>query len=686
MTGAKLWWIILRVLSSRAPNYAKQSPVFEKILIANRGEIACRIITTATRLGITTVAVYSEADRDALHVELADEAVYIGPAPAAQSYLDQSALTAACLSSGAEALHPGYGFLSENSAFAQTLEDQGIVFIGPKPHAIETMGDKITAKRVAEKAGVSVVPGHSEVISDANQAALVAAAIGYPVMLKASAGGGGKGMRIAHHEDECRDGFERATGEAKASFGDDRLFIEKYIEQPRHIEIQVLADTHGNTIHLGERECSVQRRHQKIIEEAPSPLLDANTREQMGAQAVALARAVDYCSVGTVEFIVDQNRDFYFLEMNTRLQVEHPVTEMVTGVDLVEQMLRIAIGEPLSLTQADVVTGGWAMEARIYAEDPFRSFLPSIGRLTHFLPPDATDRVRIDTGVNAGSEVSVHYDPMIAKLITFGADRAECVAELGRALDAFYVRGVSHNIRFLRTLLRNDRFLAADLNTNLIAELYPDGFAPEHTLHNVPALVAVGGFIHTRTAQRDTEISGRLAGLESVAAPSWVALSEGNEYAVAFDQAEGGFDISVDGKVFALRSGWHPGERLFHGTLNDDPIWVQVDRVGVGFRLTHAGTEISIQLLTPRAGALSHFMLITEPPDLSQFLLSPMPGLLVSVAVEPGRVIKAGEELAVVEAMKMENTLRAGRDGKVAAILAAAGETLAVDQPIMEFE
>ena len=660
--------------------------MFNKILIANRGEIACRVIATASRLGIATVAVYSEADRDALHVELADEAVCIGAPPAAQSYLDQPALIAACKTTGAQALHPGYGFLSENAAFARALDDARIVFIGPRPHAIDAMGDKITAKRLAEQAGVKTIPGHPEVISDAQEAVTVAHTIGYPVMLKASAGGGGKGMRIAHDDEECRNGFERAASEARTSFGDGRIFVEKFIEQPRHIEIQVLADTRGNIIHLGERECSVQRRHQKVIEEAPSSFLDAKTREEMGAQAVALARAVDYCSAGTVEFIVDQNRHFYFLEMNTRLQVEHPVTELVTRVDLVEQMINVANGEPLSLTQSDVMMNGWAMEARIYAEDPFRSFLPSIGRLKRFFPPRESDHIRIDTGVAEGSEVSVHYDPMIAKLVSFGADRVECVSELGMALDAFYVRGVSHNIRFLRTLLRTESFLAGDLDTNLIARLYPHGFRAEDTVHDPQGLVAIGGFIHTRTAERASQISGQLPGCSTEVGLSWVVVGESTEYVVALSNTEGGFDVDVDGRVYAVRGHWQPGDLLFHGTLNRDMVCVQVEREGVGYRLTHAGSELWLQLLAPRAAELSRFMLQTEPMDLSRFLLSPMPGLLVSVSVEPGRDVKAGQELAVVEAMKMENTLRAGRDGKVAAILASPGESLAVDQPIMEFE
>lgn len=660
--------------------------MFEKILIANRGEIACRVIATAKRMGISTVAVYSEADRNALHVERADQAVYIGPPPAAQSYLDQAALLAACQSTGAQALHPGYGFLSENPDFAQGLCEAGIAFIGPKPHAIKAMGDKITAKRLAQEAGVNVIPGHPGVVSNANEAISVAGSMGYPVMLKASAGGGGKGMRIAYNDEECRSGFERATSEAMASFADARIFVEKFIEQPRHIEIQVLADTHGNIVHLGERECSVQRRHQKVIEEAPSVFLDDQTREAMGAQAVGLARAVDYCSAGTVEFIVDPDRRFYFLEMNTRLQVEHPVTELVTGIDLVEEMIRISNGEPLSVTQSDVVLDGWAMEARLYAEDPFRNFLPSIGRLTRFVSPPENERVRVDTGVNEGTEVSVHYDPLIAKLITGGADRVACIRELGNALDAFYVRGVSHNIRFLRTLLRTERFLAGDLDTNLIADVYPDGFRPEDTANDPQALVAVAGLIHARLVERELQTSGQLPGFVGEVSSSWLAIAESFEVEITLTATEGGLDVDVDGRVCAVRSEWRPGEPLLRGTLNGESICVQVDREGLAYRLTYAGSELSVQLLTPCAAELAHFMLQPELPDLSRFLLSPMPGLLVSVSAEPGREIKAGEELAVVEAMKMENTLRAVRDGKVAEVLALPGETLAVDQPILEFE
>lgn len=665
---------------------AAEKSLFKKILIANRGEIACRIIASARRLNISTVAVYSEADRDAIHVELADEAVCIGPAPVVQSYLDQRAIIAACKSTGAQAVHPGYGFLSENASFAQALSVQDIVFIGPGPRAIEAMGDKITAKRLAQEAGVNVIPGHDGVISDASEAVRIAYAIGYPVMLKASAGGGGKGMRIAHDDAQCHEGFQRAASEAKTSFGDDRIFIEKYIDKPRHIEIQVLADTHGNIIHLGERECSVQRRHQKVIEESPSTCLDDKTRCEMGAQAIALARAVDYCSAGTVEFIVDQTRGFYFLEMNTRLQVEHPVTEFVTGLDLVEQMLRIAHGEPLQLTQCDVVMAGWAMEARIYAEDPFRSFLPSLGRLTRFSLPEESDRVRVDSGVREGGEVSIHYDPMMAKLVAYGDDRDECIGELARALDAFFVRGVAHNIRFLRTLLRNERFVGGDLNTNLIDEIYPDGFTPADTLHSLCALVALGGFMHLRIAQRDMALSGRLPGCTAEATLHWVALVEDKEYSLELTSTEGGFDVSVGGQLYQLRSDWFPGQVLFRGTLNGDPVCVQFEREGVAYRLTHAGAEIVIQFLTPRAAALSQFMLPTETPDLSRYLLSPMPGLLISVAVEPGAQVKPGDELAIVEAMKMENTLRAGRNGVVAAIITSPGESLSVDQAIIEFE
>lgn len=660
--------------------------MFKKILIANRGEIACRIIRSAKRLNISTVAVYSEADREALHVELADEAICIGPPQVAGSYLNQSAVIAACQSTGAQAVHPGYGFLSENASFAEALSMQDIVFIGPPPRAIEAMGDKITAKRLAQDAGVNVIAGHEGVIKDASEAVCAARVIGYPVMLKASAGGGGKGMRIAHNDEQCREGFQRAASEAQTSFGDDRIFIEKFIEQPRHIEIQVLADSHGEIIHLGERECSVQRRHQKVIEECPSAFLDDDSRAQMGAQAVALARAVDYCSAGTVEFVVDPSRRFYFLEMNTRLQVEHPVTEFVTGVDLVEEMLRIADGEHLSLTQNDVVMNGWAMEARIYAEDPFRSFLPSVGHLTRFRPPRESARIRVDSGVSEGREVSIHYDPMMAKLIAFGNDRDECISELSGALDEFRVRGVAHNIRFLRTLMQNDRFVSGDLNTNMIDEIYPDGFRPEHTRQGISALVAVGGVIHRRAEQRNMALGGQLPGFSAEVALDWVAMAEDKEYVLAMACSEAGFDVSVDGKVFEIRSDWQPGDELFIGTLDGHPVRVQVERDAIDYRLTHAGAEIVARFLTPRAAGLSHFMLPVETADLSRYLLSPMPGLLIHVAVEPGAQVQTGDELAIVEAMKMENTLRASRDGVVAAIITPPGESLSVDQPIMEFE
>ena len=661
--------------------------MFNKILIANRGEIACRIIATARRMGITSVAVYSEADADALHVHLADEAVAIGPPPAAESYLVGERLVKAAKETGAEAIHPGYGFLSENAEFAREVEAAGLAFIGPGFEAIAAMGDKIESKRLAMDAGVDIIPGHMEVIADASEAVRIARAIGYPVMIKASAGGGGKGMRIARTDGEARDGFRSATSEAKSSFGDERVFIEKFIEHPRHIEIQVLADGHGNVVYLGERECSIQRRHQKVIEEAPSPFIDAKIRRAMGEQAVALAKAVGYRSAGTVEFVMDAGHNFYFLEMNTRLQVEHPVTEMVTGLDLVEQMIRIAAGEKLGLAQRDVKVKGWAIEARIYAEDPFRNFLPSIGRLTRYRPPAAGPGLRVDTGVFEGAEISMFYDPMIAKLVTAGKTRVEATARMRAALDDFYIRGVSHNISFLNALLAHPRFVKGDLTTQFIEEEYPSGFHPADVPHDDPHfLVAVAAFVHQRVAARDAAASGRMPGREVVVPREWVALLDRTPYRVTLAERRGGFDLEVEGKTYALESDWQPGARMFRCVIDGDRVSVQVDRVGSGYRLFHGGGQAEIKVLTPRAAELAALMPVKEPPDLSRLLLSPMPGLLVSLAVTAGQEVRAGEVLAVVEAMKMENVLRAERDGKVAAIHAGPGDSLSVDQKILEFE
>ncbi len=660
--------------------------MFEKILIANRGEIACRVIKTARRMGIRTVAVHSEADAGALHVEMADEAVAIGPAPSAQSYLVMDRIVEACRATGAQAVHPGYGFLSEKEAFPRALAAAGVTFIGPGPDAIAAMGDKIESKKLARAAGVSTVPGYLGDIATEEEAIRIAREIGYPVMIKASAGGGGKGMRIARDDQETRDGLRSARNEARSSFGDERVFIEKYVTQPRHIEIQVLADKHGNTVYLGERECSIQRRHQKVIEEAPSPFLDAATRRAMGEQAVQLAKAVGYSSAGTVEFIVDADRNFYFLEMNTRLQVEHPVTELVTGLDLVELMIRVAAGEPLPMRQEDVRLDGWAIEARVYAEDPRRNFLPSIGRLTRYRPPAHDPAVRIDTGVAEGGEISMYYDPMIAKLITAGPDRATATKAMLRALDAFQIRGVEHNIPFLAALMAHPRFAEGRLTTNFIAEEFPDGFLSRALgADGLRALVAVAAAMQARREDQARTISGQLPGRTRAPRTDWVVRIDRTNHPVAVTATDGGADVAVDGRSVAVRSAWSPGDTLWTGTVDGEPLAVQVDPAGVGVRLIHGGTVIEAAVLVPRAAALADLMPVKVPPDLSRFLLSPMPGLLVSVAVKPGDEVKAGQELAVVEAMKMENILRADADAVVAKVHAAAGDSLAVDQPIVEF-
>jgi propionyl-CoA carboxylase alpha chain len=667
--------------------YPGTGTVFSKILIANRGEIACRIIRTARRMGIATVAVYSDADANAFHVEMADEAVRVGPSPSAESYLVIENIMRAIRETGAEAVHPGYGFLSENAAFARALEDGGIAFIGPGIKAIAAMGDKIESKKLAHEAGVNTVPGYMGILKDGKEAVKVAGEIGYPVMIKASAGGGGKGMRIARSDAEAEEGFRSAVSEAKSSFADDRVFVEKFIEEPRHIEIQVLADSHGNVVHLGERECSIQRRHQKVVEEAPSPFLDAATRAKMGAQAVALAKAVDYRSAGTVEFIVDRDRNFYFLEMNTRLQVEHPVTEYVTGLDLVEQMIRVAAGEKLAFGQDDVKLDGWAVETRVYAEDPFRNFMPSIGRLSRYRPPAETDDVRVDTGVFEGGEISMYYDPMIAKLIAGGRTRDEAIERMRAALDAYYIRGVSHNIPFLAALMAHPRFQEGRLTTAFIDEEYPEGFRTEDALHDDPALlVAVAATIHCRLQNRAAMISGQMIGHERHPGNSYVALMGGEEYPLTAALDDHCADISVAGGNYAVRSDWRPGQPIFRGEVNARRVCIQIDRAGISYRLTHAGSQADIKLLTGRGAEMHRMMPEKAAPDLSRYLLSPMPGLLVRVSVALGDEVKAGQELAVVEAMKMENVLRAERDGTVAAIHAEPGASLAVDDRILEFE
>jgi propionyl-CoA carboxylase alpha chain len=661
--------------------------MFKKILIANRGEIACRIIRTAKRMGIATVAVYSEADADALHVRMADEAVPIGPALSAESYLKIERIVEACRATGAEAVHPGYGFLSENPAFAAALANAGVVFIGPTPEAIAAMGDKIQSKKLARDAGVSSVPGHLAVVPDADSAVKVARDIGYPVMIKASAGGGGKGMRIAGNDEETREGFGSAASEAKSSFADDRIFIEKYIEEPRHIEIQVLGDSFGSLVYLGERECSIQRRHQKVIEEAPSPFLDPKTRTAMGEQAVALARAVGYSSAGTVEFIVDRERNFYFLEMNTRLQVEHPVTELVTGLDLVELMIRIAAGEPLPFTQKEVRLKGWAIEARIYAEDPTRNFLPSTGRLIRYRPP-AEEDLRLDTGVFEGAEIGVYYDPMIAKLVAFAPDRDTAIERLGDALDGFYVAGVQHNIAFLAAVAAKPRFRAGALSTDFIAEEFRGGFAPPSGFVEPDRVIVLAAALaHRRIRERETAIDGKLAGARIKIAERSAILLDGQPYPVSVRPKNGAYCVEIEEAIYLAATDWQPGQVLLRVRVDEHVATVQIERLaGAAFRLVHRGVIRRAQVLTPRAAELLALMPEKQAADTSRLLLSPMPGLLSSVAVSQGQEVKAGEPLAVVEAMKMENILRAERDGRVARIRANPGDSLAVDQVILEFE
>ncbi|MEG6509776.1 acetyl/propionyl/methylcrotonyl-CoA carboxylase subunit alpha [Methyloligella sp. 2.7D] len=671
--------------------------MFSKILIANRGEIACRIIKTAKKLGIATVAVYSEADRDALHVDMADEAVLIGPAAAAQSYLVVDKIIEAAKETGAEAIHPGYGFLSENAEFAKALQKAGIAFIGPNPHAIEAMGDKIESKKLAAEADVSTVPGYLGVIEDAEEAMKIAEEIGYPVMIKASAGGGGKGMRIAYSKKEVEEGFDASRSEAKSSFGDDRVFIEKFVEEPRHIEIQVLGDKHGNVIHLAERECSVQRRNQKVLEEAPSPFLDEETRAAMGQQAVELAKAVDYDSAGTVEFIVDKDKNFYFLEMNTRLQVEHPVTELVTGIDLVEAMIKSAAGEKLGMEQSDLKLNGSAIEARVYAEDPTRNFLPSTGRLVHFKPPEVgTDEngvtVRLDTGVEEGGEISIYYDPMIAKLITHAPTRIEAIDAMGKALDAFVIDGFRHNIPFLAALMRHPRWRSGDISTKFIAEEFPEGFVPSTPDgEERDVFIAVAAAIDHLSNKRRRSITQQMLG-EPVcfAVERVVELGGASEKVTVSPGSEGSLVVALTGegkgRKMHLVSNWWFGDTVWHGTIDGREVFVQTRAILNGYALTYQGIEVLTRVYTDREAELMALMPIKEPPDTSKMLLCPMPGMVVSLAVEEGQAVQAGDTLCIVEAMKMENVLRAERDGVVTSILAEPGDSLNVDAVIMEFE
>jgi len=670
--------------------------MFTKILIANRGEIACRVIKTAKKMGIKTVAVYSDADRDALHVELADEAVLIGGAPSRESYLVMDKIIAACKDTGAQAVHPGYGFLSENEEFARRVEEEGIVFIGPKHYSIAAMGDKIASKKLALAAKVNVIPGHNAAIDTPEQAVEIARGVGYPVMIKASAGGGGKGLRVAFNDRETFDGFTTCRNEARASFGDDRVFIEKYVEEPRHIEIQMLGDAHGNYVYLWERECSIQRRHQKVIEEAPSPFISEATRRAMGEQAVALARAVKYQSAGTVEFVVGKDQSFYFLEMNTRLQVEHPVTECITGLDLVELMLRVAAGEKLPFKQADIKRNGWAMECRINAEDPLRGFLPSTGRLVQFQPPECTivaagapanTGVRVDTGVYEGGEIPMFYDSMIAKLIVHGTDRKDAIERMREALNAFVIRGIGSNIAFQAALLNHPQFVAGQFNTGFIAQYFPHGFkGVEPSEANTEALLCAAATVHRRLRERAVRISGQLPGHE-VRPPSHFVVRLGDSgHSVSVTPIAGGYTVNCDGRPHSLTTDWQLRDTRFTGRLDGKPLVMQVDRHGLRYRLTHNGVQLEAQVLSPHADELLRKMPFKAPPDMSAFLLSPMPGLLVDLTVQPGQEVKAGQRLAVIEAMKMENVLYAIGDVVIDQVLAQKGDSLAVDQPIVRFK
>ena len=681
--------------------------MFTKILIANRGEIACRVILTARKMGIKTVAVYSEADKEARHVELADEAVLIGPAPSRESYLVADRIIAACKQTGAQALHPGYGFLSENAEFAKRVEEEGIVFIGPKHYSMAAMGDKIESKKLAGSAGVNCIPGVNSAIETAEEAVEIAKGIGYPVMIKASAGGGGKGLRVAFNDKEAFEGFTSCRNEARNSFGDDRVFVEKFVEEPRHIEIQLIGDSHGNVLYLNERECSIQRRHQKVIEEAPSPFISDATRKAMGEQAVALAKAVKYQSAGTVEFVVGKDQSFYFLEMNTRLQVEHPVTECITGLDLVELMIRVAAGEKLPITQADVKRNGWAMECRINAEDPFRNFLPSTGRLVRFQPPKETmfasdvsrwQGVRVDTGVQDGGEIPMYYDSMIAKLIVHGKDRLDAIAKMREALNGFVIRGVSSNIPFQAALLAHPRFVSGDFNTGFIAENYAKGFRAEDVPHaNADFLVALAAFVNRRYLNRASAISGQMEGHELRISNDFVVVALGQNgpgltYPVQvsdYEDKTGSSLITVGASSYKMCSNAKIGQIRVVGTCNGELFTAQVER-GVGknplaIRVIHNGTQLDVLVLLPRAAELYALMPYKAPPDMSRFVLSPMPGLLVDVAVVPGQKVQAGERVAVIEAMKMENVLFAAADGVVGKVLATKGDSLTVDQPIVEF-
>jgi propionyl-CoA carboxylase alpha chain len=673
--------------------------MFKKILIANRGEIACRVMKTAKKMGIKTVAVYSEADKEARHVQMADEAICIGPAPSRESYLVIDRIIQACKDAGAEAVHPGYGFLSENEQFARRCEEEGIVFIGPKHQSIAAMGDKIASKKLALEAKVNTIPGFNEAIEKAEDAVRIAQGIGYPVMIKASAGGGGKGLRVAFNDKEAFEGFTACRTEALNSFGDDRVFIEKFVEGPRHIEIQVLGDSHGNVVYLGERDCSIQRRHQKVIEEAPSPFIDPATRKAMGEQAVALAKAVNYQSAGTVEFVVGKDKSFYFLEMNTRLQVEHPVTEGITGLDLVEQMIRVAAGENLAFKQEDIKLNGWSMECRINADDPFRNFLPSTGRLVKYRPPEELDGVRVDTGVYEGGEIPMHYDSMIAKLIVHGKDRTEAIEKMRSSLNDFVIRGIHSNIPFQAALLQHPRFVSGDFTTGFIAEEYPDGFKKDSVQPADPKrLAALAAFMRYRYLEHIQMIDGQLAGHEMTIAKKFVvvtgsrvgSIEDIQEVPIRVELKDGIYSVYIEevGDIsrYNIVSNWRPGEICLYATINGThKITAQVERKGVKYALVLDGAHYECMVLSPLGAELQRRMLVKIAPDTSKLVMSPMPGLLTNISVKVGEAVTAGQKLAAIEAMKMENTLVASQDGVVADICANVGESLAVDQLIIRF-
>lgn len=666
--------------------------MFDRLLIANRGEIACRVMKTAKQMGIKTIAVFSDADRQALHVQMADEAVSIGPPPANQSYIDIEKVISAVRETKANAVHPGYGFLSENAKFAKALSDIGVTFIGPPEHAIKSMGDKITSKKIAQDAGVNTVPGYMGIINDDKEAVRISKQIGYPVMIKASAGGGGKGMRIAWNDTEVKEGFESSKNEAASSFGDDRIFIEKFVTQPRHIEIQILADTQGNCIYLGERECSIQRRNQKVVEEAPSPFLDEKTRKEMGEQACKLAKAVGYFSAGTVEFIVDRDKNFYFLEMNTRLQVEHPVTELITDVDLVEQMISIAAGKPLSISQKDIKLSGWAIESRLYAEDPYRNFLPSIGRLTRYRPPTEVKEkaviVRNDTGVFEGGEISMYYDPMIAKLCTWAPNRAKAIEQMRTALDRFELEGIGHNLPFLSAVMDHERFVSGNITTAFIAEEYPDGFnGVDLSDDKIIDLAACAAAMNRVAEIRRTKISGRMDNHERRVGDDWVVQISGKVFSVNVSADTSGANVIFEDKTSIRITGdWFPGKKLANMNANDNKLVIKMSKLTGGFRMRTRGADLKVLVRSPRQAELSEYMQEKLPPDTSKMLLCPMPGLIVKIDVKAGQEVQEGQPLCTVEAMKMENILRAERTGTIAKINSNVGDSLAVDDVILEFD